>query len=356
VREDLKQKLADFLPRLRTLTFQVKLGSMYDKSQRIRAMIEPLAGILGMEEGEQAAALRAAELCKADLATRMVVEMTSLQGLIGRHYARLSGESEAVAQAIWEHYLPRAAGDALPQAKPGLAVGIADRLDTLAGLFAAGLAPSGTKDPFAQRRAALGLVQALMGANVDIDLRGAIGQIAAPQLPIASSAESQAACVQFIIDRLRNLLLDQGARYDVVDAVLAAQGENPAHAAQAVTALKRWIEQPDWNTILPAYSRCVRITRDLSERFPVDPAALGEPAEQDLLKALEQAEAAPRQPGSVDDMLHAFLPMIPVINTFFESVLVMSEDLSQRQNRLGMLQRIAALAHGVADFSKLEGF
>jgi glycyl-tRNA synthetase len=145
-------------------------------------------------------------------------------------------------------------------------------------------------------------------------------------------------------------------RYDVVDAVLAAQRSNPASAVRAVKALSAWVSRPDWNTILPAYARCVRITRDQPRRYPVEKAALLEPAEVRLLAALQRAEAAPRRPGSVDDFLQAFLPLIPEINQFFVDVLVMVEDAALRFNRLGLLQRIAALAEGVADFSLLEGF
>jgi glycyl-tRNA synthetase len=355
VNEDLKQPLEDYLPRLRTLTFQVKLGSMYDKTHRIQALTGQLAGRLGLSPEESSVAARAAELCKADLATKMVVEMTSLQGSMGRFYALRSGESQAVADAIFEHYLPRTAGDRLPEALPGLVVGLADRLDTLAGLFAAGLAPTGAKDPFAQRRAALGLVQCLIGRQLDFDLRAAL-DLAASHLPIPASPESQAACLSFIIERLRNLMLEGGRRYDVVDAVLAAQGHNPAGAARAAAQLSTWVARPDWHSILPAYARCVRITRDQPERFPLDPQLLVEPAERDLYAALLQAQASELRPGSVDDFLNALLPIIPAINTFFDRVLVMDEDLTLRHNRLGLLQRISALAHGVADMTRLEGF
>jgi glycyl-tRNA synthetase len=260
-----------------------------------------------------------------------------------------------VAQAIFEHYLPRYAGDKLPAARPGLVVGLADRLDSLCGLFAAGLAPSGNKDPFAQRRAALGLVQNLIAWELDFDLRRALAAAAA-HLPLPASPEGQQAVFEFILERLRNTLLEQGHRYDAVDAVLAAQGENPARAARAVASLEPWIARPDWHTILPAYARCVRITRDLQERLPLDPADFAEPAETGLYAALITAQAAPRAPGSVDDFLEAFLPMIPAINHFFDTVLVMAEDERLRRNRLGLLQRVAALADGVADLSRLEGF
>ncbi len=356
VREDLKKPLADYLPRLGKLTFQVKLGSMLDKVKRITRLVQALSSVFGLDSAETAVAVRAAELCKADLGTHMVVDMTSLQGLIGRHYALRSGESPAVAEAIFEHYLPRFAGDVLPQSQAGLVVGVADRLDTLAGLFAAGLAPSGAKDPFAQRRAALGLVQALIAQDLDFDLEYALKEIASPGLPIPISAENQSACLQFIVERLRNLLLEQNFRYDVVDAILSAQGSNPARAARAVKALTAWVSRPDWNTVLPAYARCVRITRDLKERYPVKPELLVEKEEKALLAALETAENSPRRPASVDDYLNAFLPMIPAVDRFFDAVLVMAEDRSLRENRLGILQRIAALAEGVAEMSKLEGF
>jgi glycyl-tRNA synthetase len=355
VREDRKKPLEAYLPRLATLIFQTRLGSMLDKTHRLEPLVGDLASLAGLRPDEVATALRAAGLCKADLATHMVVEMTSLQGVIGRYYALASGEPAAVALAIFEHYLPRYTGDQVPTARPGLVVGLADRLDTLVGLFAAGLAPSGNKDPFAQRRAALGLVQSLLAWDLDFDLRQAL-PAAAAYLPIPVSPDVQAAVLDFIVERLRNILLEQGARYDAVDAALFAQGANPATAARAVNELAAWVARPDWHMILPAYARCVRITRDFKELFSVDPAAFSEPQEADLYQALLAAEAHPRRPGSAEDMWNAFLPMIPAINRFFDTVLVMAEDAHLRRNRLGMLQRIAALASGVADFSRLEGF
>jgi len=355
VNEDLKQPLADYVARLSTLTFQVKLGSMLDKTRRIERMVTELTRTLGLASAEADVACRAAALSKADLATKMVVEMTSLQGVMGAYYARQSGEDPAVAQAILEHYLPRYAGDQMPQSKAGLVVGLADRLDTLAGLFAAGLAPSGTKDPFAQRRAALGLVLSLMAWDLDFDLRAGL-ELAAQGLPIQTTPKNQAACLEFISGRLRSYLLDQGNRYDVVDAVLAGQGHNPAGVGRGVKQLSAWVTRKDWNTILPAYARCVRITRDQQERYPVVPAAFADPAEKELYDGLLKAEAAPRGPGSVDDFLNAFLPLIPAINRFFEAVMVMAEDPAVRSSRLGLLQRVAALADGVADMAVLEGF
>ena len=355
VDEDLKQSLDAYLPKLDTLTFQTELGSMLDKTKRITKLVDAVSEQLSLSETDKATAVRAAELAKADLATNMVVEMTSLQGFIGQQYALKSGEDEGVALAIFEHYLPRSANDITPSQAPGFAVGIADRLDSLTGLFAAGLAPTGNKDPFALRRAALGLVHNLITWEQDFDLRQGIAA-AAKLLPIDSTPESQAECLEFVIGRMRSQFLDEGYQFDVIDAVLAGQGHNPFGASQAVKQLSAWVARPDWETVLPAYSRCVRITRDLKDSYPVDPALFEEQAEKDLYAALEKTEQTERASGSVDDFLNAFLPMIPAINTFFEEVLVMAKDEKVRTNRQGMLQRIAGLADGVADMSRLEGF
>jgi glycyl-tRNA synthetase len=359
VREDVKRKLEDFVPSLATLTFQKKLGSMLDKVGRIEALTSRLAELLRLDASETRTALRAARLAKADLATQMVVEMTSLQGLIGREYALRSGETPAVAQAIREHYLPAGAGDALPESLPGVAVGLADRLDSLAGLFAAGLAPTGSADPFGLRRAALGVTQILTGKGLDVDLRPAL-EAALDLLPdgVRPAGEARqklvADLLAFLAGRLRGQLLDAAYRYDVVDAVLAEQAHNLYRAALSAQQLAAWTQRPDWAATLAAYARTVRITRDQKQTYTVDPAALAEPAERALHAAVEAAADVPMD--SVDAFFATLLPMIPAITKFFEDVLVMAEDAAVRANRLGLLQRIAALGKGVADFSKLEGF
>jgi glycyl-tRNA synthetase len=313
--------------------------------------------MVGLEPEDADTAARAAFLCKADLATQMVVEMTSLQGVVGRHYALASGEREAVAEAIYEHYLPRSASDSSPSSMAGLVVGLADRCDSLMGLFSAGLAPSGSKDPFALRRAALGMVSNLISWELDFDIRLAL-QAAAQNLPLETDTQSQEVCLAFIIERLRNVLLEEGFSYDIVDAVLAAQGHNPAKAASAVRDLRTWVARDDWRLILPAYSRCVRITRttDFDSQGGVREDLLAEEAEIRLYRALVAAEGTKRAPGSVNDFLSAFVPMIPAVDQFFDDVLVMVDDKMVRDNRLRLLERISALAEGTADMSKLEGF
>lgn len=355
VKEDLSEPLEAYVTQLETLGFQRDLGSMLEKSDRIISLVDEVAAQVGLSEDELDATRRAARLCKADLVTKMVVEMTSLQGVMGRHYALASGEGEEVATAIFEHYLPRFAGDAIPQTKPGLVVGLADRLDSLIGLFAAGRAPSGNKDPFALRRTALGLVDILVSRDLDFDLRMAL-EAAARQLPIETDQGSRTECFDFIVRRMQGLFREQDYRYDIVDAVLTEQGQNPAGAARAIKQLNAWVQREDWDTLLPAYARCVRITRDVEEMYSVEAKVFAEAKEKGLYDALMSAEASERSPGDVDEFFDAFKPMIPAINAFFDDVLVMAEDEKLRRNRLGLLQRVAALADGVADLSKLEGF
>jgi glycyl-tRNA synthetase len=354
VRHDRKRPLEAFLPDLDRLTFHTQLGSMLDKVRRVERLIPAVADWLGLSSDERQTALRAGHLCKADLATKMVVEMTSLQGEMGRDYALASGETQATAQAIFEHLLPRFPDDQLPGSRPGIAVGLADRLDTLVGLFAAGLEPTGASDPFALRRCAIGLVQMLVASGISFDLAGALRQ-AASGVPLAVSEEIINACLAFISARQQALMLELH-RHDVVEACLAAQGRDPAGAAAAARALDTWRKRRDWAEILQAYARCARITRSQPEPAPAPPLASLEPAERALLEAVEQAQSRPRRAGSVDDFLDSFLPLIPAITSFFDEVLVMDENPDKRAFRLGLLQQIVDLADGVADFSRLEGF
>jgi glycyl-tRNA synthetase len=311
--------------------------------------------MLDLSPAELMTVQRAANLCKADLATSMVIEMTSLQGTMGREYALRGGEPSEVANAIYEHYLPRSAGDALPTSLPGAIIGLADRLDSLTGLFAAGFQPTGNRDPFALRRAALGIVQVLVDVELHIDLRAAIARAAA-LLPIPANQEVQADVLDYVVQRLRGVLLERGLRYDVLDAVLAEQGYDPYRAAGTAYRLQAWVEKEEWEDLLNAYGRCVRITRSEETEYALDPTALLEPASKALYQALRQAqEELPSEPG-IDAVLVAVQTLVPAITEFFDEVLVMDQDPAVRANRLGLLQEIAALTDGLADLQQLEGF
>jgi len=352
---DSAHKLEAFLPRLETLTFQEKLGSMRDKARRLEGLAPILAAGLGLAPAEVEAAGRAAHLCKADLATQMVIEMTSLQGVMGCEYARLSGEAPDVAAAIFEQYLPRGAGDVLPRSRAGVVLALADRLDTLIGLFAVGLVPTASADPFGLRRAALGLVQIAVGHDLRLSLRELLRE-AGRQLPVACSDEAVNAAWDFIQGRLRGWLLEQGMRYDLADAALAECGDDPYRAYVVAGDLGRWVERPEWPALLAAYGRCVRIVRSQTQRYAIQPAFYVEPASAALYQAYLTARAGVTPASSVDALFAALEPMLPAINGFFDDVLVMAEDIAVREARLGLLQGIAGLTAGICDLSKVEGF
>jgi glycyl-tRNA synthetase len=349
VREDVKLKLEEYRPQLAKLTFHTKLGSMLDKSERMLKLSSEIADMLGLDNVQRSNVQRSTFLAKADLATQMVTEMTSLQGVIGGEYALRSGEDAQVAQAISEQY------QAVPKTKIGLALALSDRIDSLVGLFAAGLAPTGAKDPFGLRRAAIGVVQPLIEHDVDLDLAEAVKKSAKTQ-PIEVKADVQKQILDFIAGRLKVVLNDMGYKHDVVEAVLAVQrnAANPAAAARAVKQLSAWVGREDWSTILAGYARCVRITRDQKETFKVKEKSLREVEERTLFEIFNLQTTTFN--GEVDAFLKVVVTLIPSITSFFDKILVMADEKDVRETRLGLLQRIANLADGVADLSKLEGF
>ncbi len=355
VEQDLRHPLEDFLPKLRTLTFQEALGSMLDKVHRLEALTPKIADALGLSVEEKAWAERAAHLCKADLATSMVIEITSLQGIMGREYARHWGEPEPVAQAIYEHYLPRFAGDELPQTKPGIVLAIADRLDSLVGLFAVGLKPTGSADPYGLRRAALGLVHILIGRRIPFDLRRHLKEAARLQ-PVPVTEATLDEVWQFIVDRLKVWMRDQGLRHDVVEAAVAERGNDPYAAYRAAIALEAAVQEPDWQDILVAYARAKRIVRNIDEIYPLDERYLTEPAARELYEAWRRAKERLEQDPEVPTLVEVLRELKEPINRFFTDILVMAEDPQVRQARLALVQRVAALPDGIADLSKLQGF
>jgi glycyl-tRNA synthetase len=355
-RQDTGRPLESFTPRLATLTFHEKLGSMLDKVERLQKLAPQLASDLHATEAQVQATARAAALSKSDLVTAMVVEMTSLQGVMGELYARQSGEPAEVAQAIREHYLPRSAGDANPETLPGLALSLADKLDSLAGLFAAGAIPSGSADPFGLRRAALGVVYNLLAAKVDFSLRAGLAAAAALQ-PIAVSEESLDDTAIFIERRLQGILLEAGYAHDVVEAVLAVRGDNPYAAQQSCAALQELVAQPWWNSAFTAYARTARITRSLTGLLPLNPNAYVDEVEHRLHAAYDAAAAALAAAEEPAQAWGAVLQSLQEpINGYFERVLVNADDPALREARLALVQRIAALPGAIADLSKLQGW
>jgi glycyl-tRNA synthetase len=354
--QDRRTPLQAKLPRLERLTFQEALGSMRAKAQRIEQLTPAIGRAIGLSPDEAAAAVRIAHLAKADLATQMVAELTSLQGVVGREYARLDGEPEAVAAGIFEHYLPRHAGDRLPASLAAIAVGIADRLDTLVGLFAAGLAPRATADPFALRRTAFGLVQIVAEHGLNLNLRAAVAEAAAIQ-PIAAGAAPDEV-LTFIRRRLERWLLDQGCRHDVVQATLAARGDTPGRAVSDARELTALVDTEPFRLVLTAYRRAARLARGRARGVPteVTSALFAHDAERVLWSTLQLVQATISPDLTVGELVQRIEPLVAPIDTFLRDVLVMAKDERVQLNRLEMLRQIADLPTGIVDLAEVRSF
>ena len=354
-KQDKATSLSDFTPKLEGLTFQADLGSMLDKVGRLKALTPALADRLGLDASMTSTVERAAALCKSDLATSMVVDFTSLQGVMGREYALLAGEPPAVADAIAEHYKPSSAGGALPGSAPGTVLALADRLDSLVGLFSAGIRPSGANDPYALRRSAQGIVRILAEGEQSLDLGAAIDDTAA-HLPGDLTPEARADVLDFLRTRLEVQLRDAGQPADVVSAVLVVQGQDPARAVQSVSALADRTAADDWERTLTAYARCARIVRGREDvPVTVDADRLSEPAELELNTAVDQATAN-LNGDDISAVIDTLAELAPAIDRFFEDVLVMADDPGVRAARLALVGRVARLPERVADLSAMEGF
>ncbi|MCY3833982.1 MAG: glycine--tRNA ligase subunit beta [Chloroflexi bacterium] len=352
---DIKKPLRDYLPRLDTLTFQAGLGSMRQKNDRVAASIAALGELLGFDSPAIAIAEQAAAIAKADLATSMVVEMTSLQGVMGREYALREGIAPAVADAIFEHWLPRGAGDSLPASDAGRLLALADKLDSLVGLFAVGLAPKSTSDPFGLRRNAHGIIQILVDRSLSVNLRRLILAVSKRQ-PVTVSSDVRAQVLAFFEGRFESWLQETHAYpLDVLKSVLRAAALDPTRALADIDHLARWVKRDDWEGILDAYARCVRITRS-EEAQTFDPALLREEQEIQLHDSLATATASLDGVAGVHAFLSAFEKMTPAVAAFFDHVLVHADDVALRNNRIALLQKIAALQNGAADLSELENF
>jgi glycyl-tRNA synthetase len=311
--------------------------------------------LIGANEQEKITAVRAARLCKADLGTQMVVELTSLQGVMGSHYATLAGEPDGVAQAIAEHYLPRGAGDDLPSSIAGTLVGIADRVDSLVGLFAVGLTPTGSADPYGLRRAALSLVQILADKGIGLSLDQAY-RAAVEQLPVPVTDQAWRSLRDFVTQRMRGWLLERGYRYDLVDAILAEQSDNPSSALNTLRDLTDRASRPEFATALTTFSRPSRITRDLPGELPLRPEAFTEQAERELYGALLSAEKQRSSVSTLEGLVSVLLDLSKPVERFFTDIFVMVDDAAVRENRLALLQRIAALPKGIVDLTLVLGY
>ncbi|MEW5837010.1 MAG: glycine--tRNA ligase subunit beta [Pseudomonadota bacterium] len=377
--EDLKTPLAGYQEALKNVTYQQSLGSLWDKTVRVAELARVVAGRVGVDAG---AATRAASLAKCDLLTRMVGEFPELQGVMGRYYASRQGEPEAVALALDSFYQPRFAGDAIAADAVGQVLSVAERLDTLAGIFAVGLKPSGSKDPFALRRAALGLARTLVEAGLEIDLDAAFAE-ALELLPDTAlqaglkpardgsvpafdagqrRAELRRELHEFVLDRLRGYYAERGFDGQSFEAVLAAAPASLADFDRRLRALADFSRRPEAASLAAANKRVANLLRKQAEESgsaatgTVDPALLELPAEHALAEALQAADRDTRDAWQLRDygrVLERLAQLQGPVDAFFDAVLVNADDPAVRANRLALLARLKAQFSAVADIALL---
>jgi glycyl-tRNA synthetase beta chain len=374
-RTDRQHPLSAQIEPLKRVTFQTQLGSQFQKAERVRALAVSIATAIG---GETTLADRAAQLCKCDLLTNMVGEFPELQGLMGRYYALHDGEPSEVAEALREQYLPRFAGDELPATRTGMALSIADKLDTIAGIYATGQKPTGTRDPFGLRRAALGLLRISIERGLDLNLLRLIAQAVAAArldmqrvageqgkaLPPADDAALATEVYDYIIERLRAYYVEGGAGITVTaemfDAVLATRPASALDFDARLRALVQFLQLPDASSLAAANKRIANILKKVTEPVGdvVDTGRLIDPAEQVLA---EQVVAISRQ---VEPMFAArdYTPALQQLavlrqatDAFFENVMVNADDPALRANRLALLNCMRGLFMRAADLSRLPG-
>ncbi|MCB1826122.1 MAG: glycine--tRNA ligase subunit beta [Candidatus Competibacteraceae bacterium] len=354
--QDRGKPLAARLDMLKHVVFQQRLGTVADKSARVAILARFIAD---QRHSDADWAERAARLAKCDLMTQMVQEFPELQGIMGRYYARHDGEAPEVAQALEEQYLPRFAGDRLPATATGQNLALADRLDTLLGIFAIGQAPSGAKDPFALRRAALGVLRILIEGELDLNLLTLLEHAASQFEPAVRARSAMEAVFDFIVERLRGYYLDQQVRSDTFEAVLECRPRRPLDFDRRVRAVGAFRDRPEAASLAAANKRIRNILRKVDTVLPfeVRPDLLTEVAEQALAGRLVElsSEVIPlMEAGLYGDALNRLASLREPVDAFFDQVLVMAEDPAVRDNRIALLNELGSLFLRVADFSRLQ--
>ncbi|MGD9841998.1 MAG: glycine--tRNA ligase subunit beta [Steroidobacteraceae bacterium] len=367
--EDRKRSLESRLPKLDKIVYHNKLGTLGDRLERLaklarRELATVISTTLGIDTDTLSRnANLAAKLAKTDLVSDMVGEFPELQGIMGRYYALADGLSAEIAEAIREHYLPRGAGDELPLTPTGMAVALADKLDTITGVFAIDQKPTGTRDPFGVRRAAIGLLRIMIERQLPLDLMGLIEQTVQLQPVIAKSGTS-AEIYDYIMERLRGYYLEGETKLNVTtemfDAVLANRPASPLDFDHRLRALESFLKLSDAQVLAAANKRINNILKKAESDFgdEVDTELFAEDAERNLYKQLQLAEqdTAPLFAASnYQDALTRLATLRPAVNHFFESVMVMADDLAVRNNRLALLLRLRNVFLHVADLSRLPG-
>lgn len=355
--EDRATKLEDRLEKLKTVSFQEGLGNMYDKSERLVKMTEMLRFAINTPVDEEELR-RCALLCKTDLVTGMVIEFTELQGVMGREYALLDGEKPEVATGIFEHYLPRFAGDALPATTIGRIVGIGDKLDNICATFSRGLAPTGSQDPYALRRQALGVINILLDANYHISLAKIIaGTLYLLDIKPEETGKLVPQIMEFFKQRLRNLLMEQGIRYDVIDAVFAdKRNDDMVDLAVRCKALAAYVEAGNAEPLVQVSVRVSNLCKKIEKEVAISGALFKDESENKLHEVVAAVSKEIIPEIVLYDyaaVLKAGEKVIEPVNTFFDNVMVMDEDENVKNNRLAMLEEVRGIVNAVGDLSLL---
>ena len=357
--EDCSHPLADNLPRLAHIVFHEKLGTLDAKVQRIKTLAGHIATKLVFSDDDRRDTERAAELLKCDLVSNAVYEFTELQGIMGEYYAQHDGETPQVAAAIREHYLPRFAGDALPQTKAGIALALADRLDSLVGFFAQGMIPTGSQDPYALRRAAIGVMQILLQNKLGLNLLWLCQKAYALYEGITLERDEPTtleALAGFFEQRLENILAEEGVAYDVVNAVSGLPLFCPLYNYQKAHALADFRGDGEFAQLMAAYGRAANLLKNAQPAAEVQEQLLEEQAERELFAALSAASSKVKSALALRDYLAALRVLAsvrPQLDAFFEAVMVMAESEALRGNRLALLQKLVAMTAEMGDLSAL---
>jgi len=354
--QDQKQPLANLLPRLDAVVFQEQLGSLGDKTRRIRGLATYIGSQLGADKTQVE---RAAELCKCDLMTEMVGEFPKLQGIMGCYYARHDRETEIVSSAIEQHYWPRFAGDELPQSDVAQCLGLADRLDSLMGIFAIGQKPSGVKDPFALRRAALGIVRILIEKSLPLDLADLCANAGQQLAGKIDASAVQTEVIDYIFDRLRAYYQDQGIGFDIVDAVVCDKPTLLRDCDRRIQALSQFQHNTAALALAAANKRIANILKKQKPGFnaKVNQSQFELEAEKQLYDQITalQARSEPMfAKGQYLQGLTELAGLRPAVDQFFDEVMVMVDDESLKNNRLALLRQLFLSFRQVADFSRIQ--
>lgn len=354
-KEDTKKGLETYIEKLKSVVFQAKLGTIYDKSLRIEKLSSDIIDLLNLNNDKEDT-IRAAKLCKADLVTSMVFEFTELQGIMGREYAKVSGENETVSEAIFEHYLPRFAGDILPKTNSGIILSLADKLDSISGFFAIGIQPTGSQDPYALRRQALGILNILMDSKIDVSLDTLVKLSLDNYSNLEFNKEEVInAIMEFFKERIKNLFRDLGIRYDVIDAVLSSNINDISDMHLRATELNNWLDKDELVEMLTAFNRVSTLAQK-SESSKVDKDLLKEEAEINLYNEFKNTKEKVNtllKDKKYSEALDSFASLRQSIDYMFDSVMIMDKDESIKNNRLGLLKQIYDTMLSICDLSKI---